>query len=239
MLTSTYLDVKPPKKFSLHTHSFNSRKSARCTPRRRQPNRDSGREMWGKGSRTFTKSPPSAHSSSTRGCPFGKGQVAIRPTITGPPGWNLVMTSALAARPAPADAAFFVPFFSPCLCLCLWAWIDREKTPRVQVETQPQTRNTKACSVNVPPCFCAICLRMLSAMQSPPSGLVTKNFWLHQPTDAESLRPSAELWMTRATCFKLAWPPEVEPTACELVGPDPQTQLLIIAPGSNFFFSLN
>ena len=36
----------------------------------------------------LTQSPPSAHSSSTRGCRLGKGQLAVRPTLTGPPGRN-------------------------------------------------------------------------------------------------------------------------------------------------------
>ena len=59
-LTSKYLeDVKPPRKFSPHTHSCNSRKRARSTDRRGPPNRGSGREMQGMGSRTLTKSPPS------------------------------------------------------------------------------------------------------------------------------------------------------------------------------------
>ena len=71
-LTSKYPeDVKPPSKFRPHTHASNSRKRARSTDQRRPlPQR-----FWkGDVVNGIAKSPPSAHSSSTRGCHLGRGQ---------------------------------------------------------------------------------------------------------------------------------------------------------------------
>ena len=72
-LTSRYPEyVKTSQKVQpVHTFISLTKEKARSTARQRLPNRGSGREM---GSRTLTKSPPSAHSSSTRGCRLGNGQ---------------------------------------------------------------------------------------------------------------------------------------------------------------------
>ena len=93
-------------------NSFDTEKE-RSIPRRRPPNRRSGREMYGMGSRTLTKSPPPAHSSSTTGCRLGMratdGPTDIHSTTREEFGHD----ADAGGTTAPADAAFFVPFFFP------------------------------------------------------------------------------------------------------------------------------
>ena len=109
---------------------FTKERARPTTRRRRQQSFCKG--DVGKGSRTLTKTPPSAHSSSTRGSAWQGPTDGPTDTLTGTAqGRSLVTMSALAAQRLQRVQRSFLLFLFPCL----WTEVFLQKNQLVQVET--------------------------------------------------------------------------------------------------------
>ena len=163
------------------------------------------------GSRTLTKSPLSAHSSWTRGCRLGKGQLGPTDTqLTRPSGRSTVTTSALAAqRPQRMQRSLFL-FSSPCLCPYLWALIDRLDGSRWRHSRRQGAAWLAPPSLAwVEPTFPIIFTGILpshAVLDAIASPKTSDEEFLIGPVNRVGIRASTQLWMTRATCSELALP---------------------------------